>query len=974
MSLINEAFKELKDVQGLDEELFSFDKKGATALDAFLDRSSEPVLNIIDPLAFDEEELQPDYTGNVICRCCVCKQLIYKKPEDVVIDEETQRVNVDEECPHCCNTGGFEVVGQVEPYVDKSEVKVTVDDDEVEVEDTETEEVTESLDEERPARTTRSKSNAPYYHAIKRALGVSDKTANSILKLYIQYSPDAFDEYPDPKDFEEFVKDDVFDLLDWAEDYRISGIDEIRTAIELRESLKELDESTSDEKEWGVWKDGGSIGEPKGLIERGLTKEEAQQKAKENNQARSKTDKDYYKLAYKAVKVSPWMLKDKDESLNESRTDDEIIDDYIGLKGTFKGYSEDEARQFYTTWNYRTHKPEDVAEIEDYTELKMTYHQEVEITGCDIFNEGDSPIDTFNKSYWEVEFNDGTSMSGVSGYNIDLYAFFNGELDFGESLNEDTIKQDNKWVNKGKAGTHGTFKTKKAADAQRKAMFASGYKGESLEEDLDEPDITLEEDDYTLDEKTGSISVDKQVFGDFVKDSYIKIHFTDDNDDDSYTEYKMVEETEDVIVMEYLGGPYGHMDESLDTSITIEVTEDDINFFDEETGDIIVDKTKFIGKEVKEGDYITIKFADENEDADTQDYKLIRETSDGFQLEWVGTKELHEDATDDFIETEYDPYKLSDEQRHVLQNISIKLRNQPHIRGFYDEVEAEEVALDAFLHPDARSDVSLPKFNSKKEATDYFYENIYDANFDKAVLRAVRGPFKSLSTPVKETKITEDFQKATVETGESILSMESDDSGKVTVTSEPRKIEEGGDEMIVPVSDEVQAEIEANSAEEEEVTGEAEETSEETTTEKEVVEEETTEEESTSEVEVDEFEESYFSSLGKKYLQEVYNNVSDFATTKGAIDGNKIKLEGIITFNSGKKVKTNFVFEGKEVTKKGKVRFLGENTQITPKKNAFTLNGTIKEGKLFVESLNYNYRAQDTSTGNRISLYGTVKR
>lgn len=38
---------------------------------------------------------------------------------------------------------------------------------------------------------------------------------------------------------------------------------------------------------------------------------------------------------------------------------------------------------------------------------------------------------------------------------------------------EDTVKQGDKWVNKGKDGAHGTFKTKKAADAQRKAMFAN---------------------------------------------------------------------------------------------------------------------------------------------------------------------------------------------------------------------------------------------------------------------------------------------------------------------------------------------------------------------------------------------------------------------------------------------------------------------------------------------------------------------
>lgn len=49
-------------------------------------------------------------------------------------------------------------------------------------------------------------------------------------------------------------------------------------------------------------------------------------------------------------------------------------------------------------------------------------------------------------------------------------------------LNEDTVKQGSSWVNKGKEGTHGKFKTKKAADKQRKAMFANGYKAESVNE------------------------------------------------------------------------------------------------------------------------------------------------------------------------------------------------------------------------------------------------------------------------------------------------------------------------------------------------------------------------------------------------------------------------------------------------------------------------------------------------------------
>lgn len=54
-----------------------------------------------------------------------------------------------------------------------------------------------------------------------------------------------------------------------------------------------------------------------------------------------------------------------------------------------------------------------------------------------------------------------------------------------ESLKEDTIKtKDGKWVNKGIEGAHGKFKTKKQADAQRKAMFANGFKdSKKLQED-----------------------------------------------------------------------------------------------------------------------------------------------------------------------------------------------------------------------------------------------------------------------------------------------------------------------------------------------------------------------------------------------------------------------------------------------------------------------------------------------------------
>lgn len=56
----------------------------------------------------------------------------------------------------------------------------------------------------------------------------------------------------------------------------------------------------------------------------------------------------------------------------------------------------------------------------------------------------------------------------------DLIAEYESNYPVKLNLKEDTVKQDGKWVNKGNTGeTHGTFKTKKEADAQRKAMFVN---------------------------------------------------------------------------------------------------------------------------------------------------------------------------------------------------------------------------------------------------------------------------------------------------------------------------------------------------------------------------------------------------------------------------------------------------------------------------------------------------------------------
>lgn len=72
-------------------------------------------------------------------------------------------------------------------------------------------------------------------------------------------------------------------------------------------------------------------------------------------------------------------------------------------------------------------------------------------------------------------------------------------------INEDIVKTSKgKWVNKGKEGTHGEFKTKKAARAQQKAMYAQGWKGESLDESKG---VIRKYKGYTLHDTGDSITI-----------------------------------------------------------------------------------------------------------------------------------------------------------------------------------------------------------------------------------------------------------------------------------------------------------------------------------------------------------------------------------------------------------------------------------------------------------------------------------
>lgn len=78
----------------------------------------------------------------------------------------------------------------------------------------------------------------------------------------------------------------------------------------------------------------------------------------------------------------------------------------------------------------------------------------------------------------------------------------------------------------------------------------------SEDEDIDYEsvaDLVLDEGDYERDDYHGEIRIGKQVFDDFVKHSYIKIQFVNDNGDDNVYTYIMESEDDEFITCEFIG-------------------------------------------------------------------------------------------------------------------------------------------------------------------------------------------------------------------------------------------------------------------------------------------------------------------------------------------------------------------------------------------------------------------------------------
>lgn len=202
--------------------------------------------------------------------------------------------------------------------------------------------------------------------------------------------------------------------------------------------------------------------------------------------------------------------------------------------------------------------------------------------------------------------------------------------------------------------------------------------------------------------------------------------------------------------------------------------------------------------------------------------------------------------------------------------------------------------------------------------------------------------------------LKEDIQDLSMTANDTHLEVSEDESGKVTVSMEP--VTANGGETIAPVSPET----------EEEIMGSGEE----------IPVEDIPAEEAPAEdevdVDLDEIDEESVDELGESYFKKVYENVKAYKTTGVKTNGNTLIVEGKIKFNSGRVKKTSFKFESLDMTKNGKVRFVGDNTQLTEGKKAFTLTGRVEGKKLIAESMNYNYKHKGND-GKLTRVYGTER-
>lgn len=316
------------------------------------------------------------------------------------------------------------------------------------------------------------------------------------------------------------------------------------------------------------------------------------------------------------------------------------------------------------------------------------------------------------------------------------------------------------------------------------------------------------------------------------------------------------------------------------------------------------------------------------------------QTAGGFEIvgqvsEYCPECEHHNDEAEDKVEEPTVEVDDEVELKENLEDILSETTTEFKRRGY----DVEDIEVKNEIEAAAEYIKMTRDATGNYTAKEWFKDTLSNYPEELAGLKKI-----AISEAVDSVKVTTEDQEVTVEA----------DGDETEVEIKPRKGEEADvtSEVIEPVDEETKDDLMADD---------------------DIKDYDDNYEDGYEDVEIEDFDEESFDELEEKYLKNIYENVTAYKTIKGSIDGDKIILEGIITFNSGKQKKTTSIFESHSITKRGKIKLLGENKNITTNKKAFTITGSLKGNKLITESLTYNYGVRD-ETGKATRLYGTVRK
>ena len=878
MSYLIEAFKALN---ALDEDVFSVSDDGIEKLSAFEDDDTvSDDITVYDVDAENDSELEDSYVGKIILDCNVCHSKLYKDKADVVIDEESNDANIDMECPYCYSVDGFKIIGEVAPFA-------------------------ECLDPNK---------------SVKESLKNRKRKMNKKTRLKEDYEDDVKDAMTLPI-VRERVASDVYDELN-AYDYTGPHEEEIDDIIDLLLDDEKLPDyvvmdNNVDEMTWD------SATDTLRLPAERVGKEEIDNLF------------EFHASAY--VEQNPDMYPDEDDDVDESLH--EAVD-LSKKENTVAGVLAKHMPELYAITDVNELRKavidivdnSDIADKAIVSKLRRdlfskksvgallstiaTYMTGTKVAKVGRKNESKSIKESSDEDpIRALLLGDEQAREDFINWVSEHPHLYNDFLRFGKLGDKSVIdkvkKNQSKSIKESAEDTLGTDldKYQKWVDYDMKKYHKISNKTNSeirkaglqiVKDKYGAYQVTAGKYDESLNESVNSdiVSIIKKQFPKAtIKTSVRKhsdVHKSNPDTPTGKTKYVDIRITPDEessvnAILQYCNH---NIKKVLDS-------DNRVYYY----GDVPARNPRG-GKEVILS-YLDYSDLSDDEYKSLQGESLKESVNDESEFSWNNFSLKQGDLVDN--DYDYDREEGTSEYE-IIDTISNSVIG--YAKVFYDNEDHANVYKLKFNTPDIPDKIRRMDFagNYPLEYSDDL--SSYCKWLDSELHKRLN---ESLKESVKDVTITTDDSRTT---------MTSEDDGKVTVTTEPVEKDEEEEEeaeILAPVSDETEMEIEENSAED-------------------------------MDAEIDDIDSDSFEESLSSVLKEQYDNVKSYKMSSCSFGNNDVvTVNGIIEFTSGKKGNAQIKLESHTIDKKGNATFLTESSKLFS--NRYLVSGNLKEKKFITESI-----------------------